>query len=119
MPIYEFRCPRCGERTSLFQRQMASPPPPACSGCGEEQVRVYSPFAYHRSIADIHHSSGDPDRPGADYYNDPRNIGRWAEKRFKQMGVELPGQVQEMIQAAREGDMPPAAKDLQPNVKEI
>jgi hypothetical protein len=50
--------------------------------------------------------------PSPDYYKDPRNIGRWAEKRFQQMGVEMPSKVQEMIQAAREGELPEPVKDL-------
>jgi hypothetical protein len=50
--------------------------------------------------------------PTLDYYKDPRNIGRWAETRTKELGVEMPSQVQEMIQAAREGEMPDAVKDL-------
>jgi hypothetical protein len=51
--------------------------------------------------------------PSEDYYKDPRNIGRWVEKRFQQMGQELPSQVKEEIQAAREGVMPEPLKDLQ------
>jgi len=46
------------------------------------------------------------------YYKDPRNIGRWAEKRFQDMGIEMPSSVQETIQAAREGELPKPLKDL-------
>ncbi len=49
---------------------------------------------------------------GQDYYRDPRNIGRGTETRFQEMGLEVPSQVKQMIQAAREGEMPPAVKDL-------
>jgi len=41
--------------------------------------------------------------PGSDYYKDPRNIGRWTEKRFQDMGMEMPNEIQQQIQAAREG----------------
>ena len=51
--------------------------------------------------------------PGLDYYKDPRNIGRWTEKKFQDMGVELPGQIQQQIQAAREGELPGSLKELQ------
>jgi len=121
MPIYEFRCRGCGEKVTVFKRTVPQEPlQPCCPACGgRDLARIYSPVAYHRSIKDIHEMSGDPDRPGPDYYKDPRNIGRWVEKRFREMNIEMPSQVREMIQAAREGELPGPAKDLQPNVKEI
>ncbi|MEK7848379.1 MAG: zinc ribbon domain-containing protein [Chloroflexota bacterium] len=119
MPIYEFFCPRCQHRTTVFQRSFSPPSAPSCPACGGQLSRLVSAFAYHRSVQSVHESSGDPDRPTPDYYKDPRNIGRWAEKRFEQMGMEMPSQVQDMIQAARDGEMPEAAKDLKPNVSQI
>jgi len=56
---------------------------------------------------------------GPDYYKDPRNIGRWAEKKFEEMGMDMPESTQQMIQAAREGEPPEPVKDLQPGLKEI
>jgi len=50
--------------------------------------------------------------PKPDYYKDPRNIGRWAEKRLKDLGVDMPSETKEMIEAAREGKMPEPLKDL-------
>jgi len=51
--------------------------------------------------------------PGEDYYRDPRNIGRWVERKFQNMGQELPSGVQEKIQAARDGVLPEPLKDLE------
>ena len=57
--------------------------------------------------------SGEPKLfPSEDYYKDPRNIGRWTEKKFKEMGQEVPPRVQETIQSAREGVLPEPMKDL-------
>ena len=119
MPIYEFRCPGCGKVASFLHRHFRPPPPPTCPNCQKEMVRVFSYFSCARSIKDVHEQSGDPDKPGPDYYKDPRNIGRWVEKRFQEMGVEMPDSVKEMIQAAREGELPGPAKELQPGLKEI
>jgi hypothetical protein len=63
--------------------------------------------------------SGEPDRAGPDYYKDPRNIGRWTEKKFTEMGMEMPSQVEEMIQAARDGEMPEPVKEFQPGLTEV
>lgn len=54
-----------------------------------------------------------------DYYKDPRNIGRWTEKRLNQLGVDMDSEeyrdtfagVKESIAAAREGELPKALKD--------
>ena len=50
--------------------------------------------------------------PGQDYYKDPRNIGRWTEKKFQDMGIEMPTEIQQKIQASREGELPEQLKDL-------
>lgn len=75
-------------------------------------ARVISGFAYHRrtgggEAADLSASSA------ADYYSDPRNVGRWAEKQFQEAGVEVPSNIKETIQKAREGELPASLKDLE------
>ena len=120
MPIYEFCCNSCQQKISILVKSIDTPLSPVCPSCGsEELVRLVSSFAYHKSMSTIHEESGEPDRAGPDYYNDPRNIGRWTEKRFSEMGVEVPSQVEEMIQAAREGEMPGPVKELQSGLTEV
>lgn len=61
----------------------------------------------------VHEESGEPSMfPGSDYYKDPRNIGRWTERKFQDMGMEMPAEIQQKIQAAREGEMPESLKEL-------
>jgi len=96
----------------VLSRSVSDTPPPLCEHCGSRQLqRLMTSFAYHRSTQTVWEQSGDPSSPGPDYYQDPRNIGRWAEKRMEQMGVEMPESARQMIDAAREGDMPPPLKD--------
>jgi len=72
-------------------------------------IRSLSSFAFHKSEKTLLEES----KPGTpDYYKEPRNIGRWAENRIEELGLEMPSQVQEMIVAAREGEMPEPIKDL-------
>jgi len=55
----------------------------------------------------------------ADYYKDPRNIGRHTEKRLKELGIDMDSEeyrdtfagVKETIAAAREGELPKTLKD--------
>lgn len=105
MPVYEFLCPRCHTVSSVLVKSVTAPVTPQCDSCGsQELVRMVSRFAYHKSTQTIWEESGEPQRsPGLDYYKDPRNIGRWTEKKFKDMGVDMPDSIKSDIQAAREG----------------
>jgi len=120
MPVYEFRCQSCQRKASFFVRKIGGSVEAVCPTCGSSDlIRLFSSFAYHKSLSTIHEESGSPDAAGPDYYKDPRNIGRWTEKKFEEMGMEIPSEVGEMIQAAREGDLPGPVKDLQPGLTEV
>jgi putative FmdB family regulatory protein len=46
MPIYEYRCPRCGERLEVLQRVGAGPEGLVCPKCGADRLdREASTFA--------------------------------------------------------------------------
>jgi len=122
MPIYEFGCNACQEKISLFVRSITDSPSPECPHCGSgELIRVISSFAYHKSEQTHLEEAGSPrPYPGPDYYKDPRSIGRWSEHRLKELGMDMRSEqywntfseVREMIDAAREGEMPEPLKDL-------
>ncbi len=120
MPVYEFRCNSCSQKISILVKSINQPLSPVCSVCGGTKLtRLFSGFAYHRSISDIHEQSGSPDNAGPDFYKDPRNIGRWTENKFESMGMDVPPQIREMIQASREGELPESVKDIQPGISEL
>jgi len=48
-----------------------------------------------------------------------RGLRKWGWRCPHKMGMEMPSQVQEMIQAAREGELPQPVKDLQPGLTEV
>lgn len=118
MPIYEFQCQDCQKRTSVFVRTVSSSVDATCASCGSKEMsRLITSFGISKSVKDVHEAYSNPNSP--DYYMDPRNIGRSTEESFANMGMEMPSQIRDMIDGAREGEMPGAAKDLQPNVNEI
>jgi len=85
-----------------------------CEKCGSSNLkRAMSRVAIGRTEQQIMEQYGTPE-PGAgpDAYKDPRQIGRWVEKRFDEMGMELPSEARTMIDAAREGEFPAPVKDL-------
>lgn len=122
MPIYEFRCSGCQRRVNLFVKSIAGSLSPECPHCGSKELaRLISSFAHHRSARSWLEATGPPQAMGGpDYYKDPRNIGRWTEHRLKQLGMDMRSdeydntfsEVREMIDAAREGEMPEPLKDL-------
>lgn len=122
MPIYEFRCHDCQKVSSLFVRSIADPLSPQCLHCGSREMeRMISRFAQFKSAQSWYEHAGPPQAMGGpDYYKDPRNIGRWTEHRLKQLGMDMRSEeysdtfsgVREMIDAAREGEMPEPLKDL-------
>jgi len=115
VPIYEFVCPDCHRRLSFLVRDIYALFAPKCSFCGSANLsRTISGFAYHKSLQRVWNDSGEPGTGSDDdYYKDPRNIGRWAEKRFEETGQELPSGIREQIRAAREGALPEPLKDLE------
>ena len=112
MPIYEYHCADCRRDSSVLVRSVRRHDPTAvrCEHCGSARVsRRISKVARLRTVQDVRDEYGD--RP-EDAYRDPRQIGRWVEERFESYGMELPEETREMIDAARDGDLPDAVKDL-------
>ncbi len=113
MPIYEFRCDDCERITNYFSRKPDPKATAACEHCGSESThRLVSSFARTYSREDVLERYGDPATDDKADIKDPRQIGSWVEKRFDEYGVEMPESAREMIDAAREGDLPDPVKNL-------
>lgn len=112
MPIYEYKCADCGRLTSVFTKSMDAEVKAKCGHCGSRKLaRALSRFAYHKSEQRILEEYGAEPKHLEDY-KDPRQIGRWAERKFQEYGMELPEQAREMIDAAREGELPSPVDEL-------
>jgi len=122
MPIYEFRCNDCNQVSSVFVRTVNDPVRPTCPSCGGSSLeRCISRFAVHKTTKAVWEESGEPTMfpKDRDYYKDPRNIGRYTEKRLKDLGIDMDGEeyrdtfagVKDTIAAAREGELPKTLKD--------
>lgn len=112
MPIYEFKCQQCRRLTNVFTRSVNAPVAARCQHCGCAKLeKAVSRFAYHKSEGDVLRDYGaEPKR--LEDYKDPRQIGRWAERKFDEFGIEMPSEARQMIDAAREGEFPEPIKDL-------
>ena len=112
MPIYEYTCDDCGRLTSVFTRSMSANVNATCTHCGSAKLtRALSSFAYNQTEQQVLERHGaEPQR--LEDYKDPRQIGRWAERKFDEYGMELPEKARKMIDAAREGEFPSPADEL-------
>jgi putative FmdB family regulatory protein len=111
VPIYEYRCQACEQASSILVRSIRSYMKPKCQHCGSERMkRMMSPLSGVKSTGQIMDELGMPDPGGT--IEDPRQIGRWVEKRFEDYGMDLPDETRDMIDAARDGEFPDPVKDL-------
>ncbi|MEK7247309.1 MAG: zinc ribbon domain-containing protein [Chloroflexota bacterium] len=102
MPIYEYRCPACRKRTSVFVRSMTAPDTAACEHCGStEATRVFSRVAVLRGDEGFSEASlGDIDE------SDPRSVAKWVRKMSREMGEPLDGDMQSELERMEAGEMP-------------
>ena len=105
MPTYEFKCRQCRRKTSIVVQTYNPPSYAVCSSCGsEDTARVFSAFAYHRSESDRMAGLDTGTPRGDDYYRDSRNVGLWAKKRARELGVEgeTLNQLDDVVDRAKE-----------------
>ena len=104
MPIYEYRCKQCnGEFSALFMRS-EDEANIRCEKCASRKVtRLLSRFSYHQSeesrLSDFDTKNSRDDT----FYKDSRNVGLWARKRAKELGVDLGSKFNEVVERARTG----------------
>lgn len=104
MPIYEYHCRACGRDQSLLFLSQAETKKVRCKFCASRRLtRVLSRFAYHQGEASRLQDFDTSAPRDESFYRDSRNVGLWAKKRAKEMGVELGSQFEETVEKARSG----------------
>lgn len=111
MPIYEYRCKACEKVSSVFVRSARTDVHPTCEHCGGKRMkRLMSRLSRVKSDQQVMDELGTPGPDGS--IEDPRQIGRWVEQRFDEYGMDVPEETREMIDAARDGELPDPVNDL-------
>ncbi|MEE9275400.1 MAG: zinc ribbon domain-containing protein [bacterium] len=102
MPIYEYECKACGFISGHLVMKPADRRRLICRDCGGKQLRkVMSRFASHKTEAQ-RVAEFDPKKgQGESFYKDDRNIGLWAQKRAREMGLDLGESFQETLEKGR------------------
>jgi putative FmdB family regulatory protein len=104
MPIYEYRCNQCDREFSelfLNPREISKV---RCKYCQSQNLtKLVSSFSVHQT-EESRLANFDTSRPkGDDFYKDSRNVGLWAKKRMKELGVDLGPKMDEIVEKGRTG----------------
>jgi putative FmdB family regulatory protein len=104
MPIYEYRCNRCNKEFSQLFLNPREVIRARCKFCnGRDLTKLLSSFS-HWQTEESRLSSFDTSKPRRDdFYKDSRNIGLWAKKRMKELGVNLGPKMDEIVEKGRTG----------------
>src|ERR1041385_9001916 len=104
MPIYEYECIKCGSVGSHGQLGSERLNGPICGACASLRTRRvrYSCAVVERESSRL--KNFDTSKPRDEsFYRDSRNVGLWAKKRAREMGVDLGAQFDETVEKARSG----------------
>jgi putative FmdB family regulatory protein len=111
MPIYEYRCPACGKKSSrIWMRLPAAAEEAAlsCPACGTANLarllsRFSSPKSEERRLESL---VDDSSLAGLDE-NDPRGMARLMRRMSDETGEPIDGEDGEMLERMEAGEMPP------------
>ncbi|HLF29193.1 MAG TPA: zinc ribbon domain-containing protein [Anaerolineae bacterium] len=125
MPIYEYRCPNCKKRVSIFFRNLSSVDHAAarCPNCGSggllrlmSRVRVIRGSS--KSMDSDGEDFGDEMLDGLDE-NDPRSMGRFMRKMAEESGEDLPPEFNEVVGRLEKGESPEDIEQSMPELGEM
>jgi putative FmdB family regulatory protein len=104
MPIYEYRCNQCKREFSQLILNLKEIKKIKCKFCNSSHLtKILSTFCVHQT-EESRLSSFDTSKPRKEnFYRDSRNIGLWAKKRMREMGVDLGHKMDEIIEKGRTG----------------
>jgi putative FmdB family regulatory protein len=111
MPIYEYRCPACGKKSSRIWLRLPSAADeaanvcPACGAAGLARLmsRFSSPKSEERRLESL---ADDSALAGIDEH-DPRGMARLMRRMSEETGEPLEGEDAEMLDRMEAGEMPP------------
>jgi putative FmdB family regulatory protein len=98
MPIYEYRCTACRRKVTVLTMRVSEAVDPVCEHCGSHDLtRLLSRFAMVRSEeARLDDLTSDSALADVDE-SDPKSMARWMKKMGSELGEDVGGDLDEMM----------------------
>ncbi len=106
MPIYEYMCKDCGYISTFLILKKEDENHIFCKACGKKELKkLISRVSYHKTEAQRLDELDLSKTPSESFYKDTRNIGLFAKKRAKELGVDkiLGDKLDEIVERGRTG----------------
>lgn len=119
MPIYEYRCNDCRRRVSVLWRSFSEvgTTTPRCPVCdGSNLTRLISRVAVLKSEESRLEDLADPSSLADLDENDPKSIARWMRKMSREVGEDLGGEFDEVINRLESGQSPEEIEAAMPDL---
>jgi putative FmdB family regulatory protein len=104
MPIYEYRCNHCRKEFSHLFLNPREIDKARCRFCDSKNItRLLSSFSVHQTEESRLSNFDTSKCRGPEFYKDSRNVGVWAKKRMRELGVDLGSKMDEIVEKGRTG----------------
>ncbi len=118
MPTYEYRCNQCGNRVSIFQSyEEYGVDPVRCPHCESDDLkRLINKVRFARSEQSRLDSLSDPSAWSDFDENDPRAMASMMRKMGDELGEEMPGEFDEVVDRLEAGENPEDIEKSMPDL---
>ncbi len=112
MPIYEYRCTRCGRKNEFITFRISEEIDPKCRFCGSNNLRkMVSRVRVRLSEETRLERLADPSRWGSLDENDPKSMERFMKTVGREIGDDLDTDIDELIEESMEEGFSEASDD--------
>lgn len=118
MPVYEYRCRTCGQRSGIYQTYAEyGTRPVACPNCGSAELeRLIGRVRMARSEESRLDDLADPGEWGDFDENDPRSMARAMRRMGSELGEEAPPEFDEVVDRLEAGESPDEIEQTMPDL---
>ena len=119
MPIYEYRCPDCKKKVSVFFRTLSAVDHSAarCPQCGGKNLsRLVSRVRALRSEESRLDGLADDSMLSGLDENDPQSMGRMLRKMAREAGEDMPPEFDEAVGRLEAGESPESIEQSMPEL---
>ncbi|HEY4667085.1 MAG TPA: zinc ribbon domain-containing protein [Anaerolineales bacterium] len=118
MPRYDYRCRSCKKRSVIFQTYAEyGRKEVKCPHCGSVELqRIIGRVRFARSEESRLDELSDPSDWGDVDENDPRSMARMMRKMGSELGEDMPGEFDELVDRLEAGEDPEDIEESMPDL---